>query len=127
MRSLDKKIWFTEYDNEFRATVSFTEHMSFIPRTKIPFDQRIEIRENLRTEIYQQIFGHMPQTCKTIIRHLSVVETEVRKSGDSRTANKLSVTKALVDSLLDQMLSPKERANDDEDSPTTIEIKQKRP
>lgn len=103
MRMLNEKIWLVDKDGEYRASVTFDASMQHLSRKTIPFEQSLQIREELKRDIYKQIFGHMPQTCLTTMRHLKTVEKELRNLGHEKLANRLASSGALIDSLYDQM------------------------
>jgi hypothetical protein len=86
------------------ANIAFQAKVDCLNSAAIPFDQNLEICERLKDEIFTQIFGHMPRTCLTIRRHLKSVEQELRQNGQTLLANKLSSSRALVDSLYEQMI-----------------------
>ena len=113
MRTLDDKIWFIESRGEFRASVSFSSSISCLPSSEIKFQQAFDIREHLRADVYSQVFGHVPQTCQTVARHIRTVEKALREKGETKLANKLLVTASLVDSVFDQMVPPRDKDYDE--------------
>lgn len=106
MVKTNDKIWFKTSKHFVEAEVTFSARIDCLNTGAIPFDQTIEIREQLKRQIFVQLYGHMPRTCKTIMRHLKLVEQELRSKGETTLANRLSSSRALVDSLRDQMEVP---------------------
>lgn len=104
MTKTQDKIWFKTQRNFVEATITFTAKVNCLNSAAIPFDQILTIRERLKDEVFTQVFGHMPRTCLTVMRHLKLVEQELRQNGQTMLANKLSASRALVDSLHDQMI-----------------------
>ena len=106
MRKIFDKIWFTNGKSNIAASITFTAQVNCIDTTRVAFAQKQHIRSSLYNDIYSQMYGHMPQTCSTIIKHLKQCESEARSEGLVKTANRLAAAGALVDSLKDQMTSP---------------------
>lgn len=103
MPKIQDKIWFKGDRSGIDAALSFSARQDCLKIDSLPFDQILEIREQLKDRIFVQMYGHMPRTCTTIMRHLKLVEQELRNMGENRLANRLSASRALVDSLKDQM------------------------
>jgi hypothetical protein len=103
MSKTQDRIWFKNDRSGISAALSFDARQDCLKVASIPFDQTLEIREQLKDEIFRQMFGHMPRTCTTVMRHLKSVEQELRQMGQTQLANRLSSSRALVDSIRDQM------------------------
>jgi hypothetical protein len=103
MNTLDDKIWYINELHEFRATLNFSAGMSHLGRKEIPFAQQLMIRERLKKELFDQIYGTMPKHCGIIRRHLREIEKELRDKGETKLANRVRSSSALVDTLYDQM------------------------
>jgi hypothetical protein len=119
MRRMLDKIWYINERNKLSATLTFSAEMSHLSKAKIPFAQMLQIRNHLQDELYLQMYGHMPQTCRTIIKHIKRCEKEMREKGENLLANKLGSSAALVESLLEQITVPRPKsdpsvAHDDE-------------
>lgn len=103
MPNLLNKIWYVNEKNRLSASLSFSAEMSHLSKDKIPFGQVLKIRNYLQDEIYSQMYGHMPQTCRTIIKHLKRCEKDMREKNEKLLANRIGSSVALVESLLEQM------------------------
>lgn len=106
MRRTQDKIWFKKQRHSIDAAISISKSISCLNSATISFGQELEIREQLKQEIYREIFGQMPFTCGVVMRHLKSVEDELRELGHKKLANKLASSRALVDTLRDQMTVP---------------------
>ena len=109
MRNMLEKIWYINERNRLNASITFTAEMAYVSKQKLPFGQMLKIRNHLQEELFLQMYGHMPQTCRTIIKHLARCEKEARESGLRMTANRIGSSRALVESLLDQMTAPTQK------------------
>jgi len=103
MWKMQDKIEFSHGEYKIKASITFSTEMAHVGKSKIPFDQTLVIREQMKDEIFKQIYGHMPKTCETIKKHLSRCEDEMRSLGHNLLANKLGSCGSLIDSLKVQM------------------------
>ena len=103
MFQMQDKIWFVNGNYKLSASITFSAEISVLQKGSVPFDQNLKMREYLKDEIYTEVYSHMPQTCKTILKHIKRCEFEMREKGEKILANKLGSSAALVGSLIDQM------------------------
>ena len=109
MRNMLEKIWYINERNKLHASLTFTAEMSYVSKQKLPFGQVLKIRNHLQEELFLQMYGHLPQTCRTVIKHLFRCEKEAREAGLKMTANRIGSSRALVESILEQITAPTQK------------------
>lgn len=103
MRKTQDRIWFRKDRHSIEGQIEFRKEVKCLNSEQIPFIQELQIRERIKDEIFREIYGQMPRTCKTIMRHIRTVEEALREKGETKLANKLASANALVSSIEEQM------------------------
>lgn len=104
MRTTPNRIWFRKTAHSIEGRIEYHKEVNCINTEKIPFDQELKIREQIKDDIMANIFGQMPRTCLTIIKNLSMLEQSLNDAGMTLQAKRATNTIALVSSLHDQMV-----------------------
>lgn len=115
MKTTQDRIWFKKTRHSIEGRIEFAKEINCLDAGAIPFQQELQIREQIKDDVYLAMFGQLPRTCLTVIRHLSKVEAELREKGERHMAAKLAASIALVGSMHSQMTvsRPEEKARPD--------------
>lgn len=103
MRTTQDRIWFKKSRHSIEGRIEFANEIKCLNSGALDFGQELQIREQIKDEIFRNMFGQMPRTCQTIIKHLHKVEKELREENKTLLANRIASSIALVASLQDQM------------------------
>ncbi len=114
MRTTPDLIWFKKDRHTIEGRIEFSKEVPCLDAAKISFRQELKIRESIKAEIMASMYGQMPGTCMTVMRHIRKVEEELSERGDVKLAAKLASAIALVSSIREQMVVPRPVVSDDE-------------
>ncbi len=115
MKTTQDRIWFKKTRHSIEGRLEFSKEIQCLDANAIPFQQELQIREQIKDDIYRGMFGQLPSTCLTVIRHLATVEADLRERGEKHMAAKLAASIALVGAMHSQMVisRPDEAARPD--------------